>query len=96
MNRQSVNSIFNDPINKSSIACLSPMPGGDLGAPAAAFELGVDVAAQQANKGARPLTHGPRSFQGAVRVDQVKLAGGSAVEAMHRSSVSDPYLTQTM
>jgi hypothetical protein len=72
------------------------MPGGDLGAPAAAFELGVDVAPQQANQGARPFAHGPRPFRGAVGVDQVKLAGGSAVDAMHRSSVSDPYLTQTM
>ena len=63
------------------------MPGNDLRAPAAAFEFGVNVAAQQPHAGPRAVVDAPRFGGWAVGFNEVELASGSAVEAVHRSSV---------
>ena len=63
-----------------------PLPGRDLGAAPAALEFRIDVAAQQPDVRAGPLAAGPQGFwPGYVIVNQVELAGGRTVEAIHRT-----------
>jgi hypothetical protein len=87
LDHQSANQILNDQIARSSILGVRQMPCRNLRAPAATLELGVDITPEQTHAGTRTVVDVARVGRRTFRVNEVELAGGGAVEAMHRSSV---------